>query len=536
MEKPSVHLICNAHLDPVWQWRWEEGCAEALSTFRTAVSLLQEHNDLIFNHNEALLYRWVREHDRRLFEEIQRLVKAGRWAVSGGWHLQPDVNLPGTESLIRHIQEGRSFFKKHFHVTPKVAYNFDSFGHSGGLPQILVQSGYRMYIHMRPQPDQLELPSDLYRWQGVDGSEILCYRIAVGLYHTEYDNLDQRLAEGVELALKLERDVPVFWGLGDHGGGATQEDLAGIDGFVAREDRVKIFHSTPDRFYRAVKKAGADAPVFQGGLQQVFTGCYTSLARLKRRAVESAGLLRQAEAAAAAAWWAAATPFPNKGLAQAWRDHLFNDFHDILPGTCIEPAERDALDRYGRVSESAREIRLRAIAGLNQGAAEEHAIPVTVLNTTPGLGKTPIEVEFMLDHRPKWSGEWHARLFRTDGTPVPSQEEQPEALLPFNGWRRKLVFLDRLPGVGVARYFIEVREGRAPAHRSKPALNLLFSRKSGLVEKLSAAAGCQVLSGPLMRPLVIKDTADSWGTDRSAYREGADRFRLVPGSAGVVES
>ncbi len=535
MEKPSVHLICNAHLDPVWQWRWEEGCAEALSTFRTAVSLLQEHNDLIFNHNEALLYRWVREHDRRLFEEIQRLVKAGRWAVSGGWHLQPDVNLPGTESLIRHIQEGRSFFKKHFHVTPKVAYNFDSFGHSGGLPQILVQSGYRMYIHMRPQPDQLELPSDLYRWQGVDGSEILCYRIAVGLYHTEYDNLDQRLAEGVELALKLERDVPVFWGLGDHGGGATQEDLAGIDGFVAREDRVKIFHSTPDRFYRAVKKAGADAPVFQGGLQQVFTGCYTSLARLKRRAVESAGLLRQAEAAAAAAWWAAATPFPNKGLAQAWRDHLFNDFHDILPGTCIEPAERDALDRYGRVSESAREIRLRAIAGLNQGAAEEHAIPVTVLNTTPGLGKTPIEVEFMLDHRPKWSGEWHARLFRTDGTPVPSQEEQPEALLPFNGWRRKLVFLDRLPGVGVARYFIEVREGRAPAHRSKPALNLLFSRKSGLVEKLSAAPGCQVLSGPLMRPLVIKDTADSWGTDRSAYREGADRFRLVPGSAGVVE-
>ena len=31
-----VHLICNAHLDPVWLWRWQEGCTEALSTFRTA--------------------------------------------------------------------------------------------------------------------------------------------------------------------------------------------------------------------------------------------------------------------------------------------------------------------------------------------------------------------------------------------------------------------------------------------------------------------------------------------------------------------
>jgi alpha-mannosidase len=506
-----------------------------LSTFRTAAALLKEHDDLIFNHNEALLYRWIKEHDSSLFEEIRRLAEAGRWAVSGGWHLQPDINLPGTESLIRHIEEGQRFFQQYFHAAPRVAYNFDSFGHSGGLPQILVRNGYRMYIHMRPQPDQLDLPSDLYRWQGVDGSEILCYRIAVGLYHTEYDNLEQRLAEGVDLALKLQRDVPVFWGIGDHGGGATRRDLAEIDAFVAGEGRVKIVHSTPDRFYRAVRLAGETAPVFHGGLQRVFTGCYTSLSRLKRRAVESEGLLLQAEAGAAAAFWTEASPFPKERLARAWRDHLFNDFHDILPGTCTEPAERDALDRYGRASESAREIRLKAIAGFNHGAAEEHTIPVTVLNTTPGLGKTPVEVEFMLDHRPRRTGEWHARLFRTDGTPIVLQEEQPEALLPFNGWRRKLVFRDRLPDVGVARYFIEVREGRVPVRKSKPALNLLFSRKSGLVEKLSAPQGGQVLSGSLMRPLKIEDTADSWGTDRSAYREGGGTFRVIPESVGIVE-
>ena len=55
MTRPRVHLICNAHLDPVWQWRWEEGCAEALATFSTAVELLREHDDLIFNHNESVL-------------------------------------------------------------------------------------------------------------------------------------------------------------------------------------------------------------------------------------------------------------------------------------------------------------------------------------------------------------------------------------------------------------------------------------------------------------------------------------------------
>ncbi|MDZ7342854.1 MAG: alpha-mannosidase, partial [candidate division KSB1 bacterium] len=184
MTHPRIHLICNAHLDPVWQWRWEEGCAETISTFRTAVELLHEYPDLIFNHNEAVLYQWILKYDLDLFAEIQKLVKAGRWCISGGWYLQPDVNLPGTESLIRHIAEGRRFFKAHFGVQPIVAYNFDSFGHSGGLPQLLKQAGYKMYIHLRPQSSELELPSDLYRWRGVDGSEILGYRIAVGLYHT----------------------------------------------------------------------------------------------------------------------------------------------------------------------------------------------------------------------------------------------------------------------------------------------------------------------------------------------------------------
>ena len=210
MKRPALHLICNAHLDPVWQWRWEEGCAEALSTFGTAVELLHEHPGLIFNHNEALLYQWVREHDPALFAEIQRLVAAGRWTISGGWYLQPDVNLPDTESLIRHIAVGRRFFREHFGVEPVVAYNFDSFGHSAGLPQLLVRGGYRMYIHLRPQAPELELPSDLYRWRGLDGSEILTLRIAVGLYHTERDNIEQRLTEGTELALKLDRDVPVL--------------------------------------------------------------------------------------------------------------------------------------------------------------------------------------------------------------------------------------------------------------------------------------------------------------------------------------
>jgi alpha-mannosidase len=535
MKPPTVHLICNAHLDPVWQWRWEEGCAEALSTFATAVELLKEHPHLVFNHNEAVLYQWTREFAPALFREIQELVHAGRWCISGGWFLQPDVNLPDTESLIRHIAVGRQFFREHFGAEPRVAYNFDSFGHSGGLPQLLVKSGYQMYLHLRPQAPDLALPSDLYRWRGLDGSEILTLRIVVGLYHTERDNLVQRLEAGVALALQLNRDVPVFWGIGDHGGGPTREDLQRIDEFTQRETRLAMVHSTPERLYDALQEAGRQAPVVEGDLQRVFTGCYTSLARLKRQAVRSLARVVQAESLRAATWWQWGQAYPQALLDETWRDHLFNDFHDILPGSCVEPAERDALDLYGKVSETTRRLCLGAAVAFNAGPARRLYIPVTILNANPSCTRVPIEVEAMLDLRPKWSGKWHLRLRTLDGSEVVCQEEQPEPLLPFNGWRRKVVFMADLPQLGAKHYQLDLCEGERVQESAPPSLAHRLDPQTGLITSLDAGGGRECLRGAAPQALVVEDTGDAWGTDRWSYREVVGQFECVPGSAMTLE-
>ncbi|GAB4367013.1 MAG: alpha-mannosidase [Calditrichia bacterium] len=536
MTKPTLHLICNAHLDPVWQWQWEEGLAETLSTFGNAVRLLKEHDRLIFNHNEALLYQWVKRYDPALFREIQKLVEAERWCISGGWYLQPDVNLPGTESLIRHIAEGRRFFREFFGVQPRVAYNFDSFGHSGGLPQILVQSGYQMYIHMRPQENDLNLPAALYRWRGVDGTEILAYRIEVGLYHTEYDNLARRLQEATAKALQLRRDVAVFWGIGNHGGGATREDLSVIEEFITQEQRVKIIHSTPERFYQSVKDLAAEAPLVEGELQRVFTGCYTSLSRVKRAAQKSLHQLVQTEALRAASWWLEDQPFPAAEFQTLWQEHLFNDFHDILPGSCVESAEQDALDWYGKVSESLRRLRVEAAVAFNQGPRREAYLPVTILNHSPLQISQPVEFECMISHRPKWEGIWHLRLFNREGKEIPCQQEQSEALLPFNAWRRKICFMADLSPMGVTHFYLEAHP-EEKKQASLPAL-LKFERDpvSGLIQTLSSQTGENVLSGLLMKPLVVEDRGDSWGTDCWEYRQVLGEFRLEPGSSQTLES
>ena len=117
----NLFLICNAHIDPVWLWNWEEGLAESLSTFRMAARFCEEFSGFVFCHNESLLYEWVEEHDPDLFQKIKQLVAARKWHVMGGWYLQPDCNLPAGESLVRQILVGKSYFQDRFQVEPSIA-------------------------------------------------------------------------------------------------------------------------------------------------------------------------------------------------------------------------------------------------------------------------------------------------------------------------------------------------------------------------------------------------------------------------------
>ena len=165
----EVHLICNAHIDPIWQWDWQEGVSVVLSTFRSAVNLAGEF-DYIFCHNEVTVYKYVEEYDQPLFADICRLVKEGKWHIMGGWYLQPDCNMPSGESFVRQILEGKRYFMSRFGVFPTTAINFDPFGHTRGLVQIMKKCGQDSYIHCRPHQGECPLPTNQFLWRGFDGS------------------------------------------------------------------------------------------------------------------------------------------------------------------------------------------------------------------------------------------------------------------------------------------------------------------------------------------------------------------------------
>ncbi len=222
-DKLKVFLICNAHLDPVWLWEWQEGAAEAISTFRVAAELAEKDGAFIFNHNEVTLYKWVQEYEPSLFKRIQKLVKVGRWQIMGGWYLQPDCNMPSGESFVRQILMGRAYFKEYFGVVPTTAINFDPFGHTRGLVQILAKSGYDSYLFGRPVPEFLDLPGEDFTWVGYDGSTVMARRFA-GWYNTPLGKAAEAISERIDDAPD-KHVLAVLWGVGNHGGGPSRGDL-----------------------------------------------------------------------------------------------------------------------------------------------------------------------------------------------------------------------------------------------------------------------------------------------------------------------
>jgi alpha-mannosidase len=117
----KIHLIANAHLDPVWLWDWREGLNEGIQTCRTVLDLMDEFPDLTFIRGEAAIYEHIERFAPEVFARITAMIEAGRWDVVGGSYIQPDTNLTGEATLRKHFERGLGYFQSHLGVRPTVA-------------------------------------------------------------------------------------------------------------------------------------------------------------------------------------------------------------------------------------------------------------------------------------------------------------------------------------------------------------------------------------------------------------------------------
>lgn len=97
----KLHMIGNAHVDAPWLWPLSEATAVVHSTFRSALDRMKEDPELTMTTSSSQFYEWVETTDPGMLAEIKAHVKSGRWNLVGGWWVEPDVNVPNGESLIR---------------------------------------------------------------------------------------------------------------------------------------------------------------------------------------------------------------------------------------------------------------------------------------------------------------------------------------------------------------------------------------------------------------------------------------------------
>ncbi len=449
--KKRIHLVCNAHIDPIWQWDWPEGVSATLSTFYTAARLCDEF-DYIFCHNEVTVYKYIEEYAPELFEKIKELVKLGKWHIMGGWYLQPDCNLICGESFVRQIREGQRYFKEKFGVCPKTAINLDPFGHTVGLVQIVKKCGQDSYLFMRPYGSEISLPSDHFIWRGLDGSEIKAVRITGG-YNTPLG----KSAESLYHKTKWQPfDVGVaLWGVGNHGGGPSKKDLEDIKNQLLCNTEKEFIHSTPDKFFSEIEPSD----VVDTSLRISMPGCYTSMYRVKKLHAQLENEILMAEKIASVAYLKGAIDtYPEKEIKIATEDLLNAQFHDVLPGTSVQCGEDAGLRYLNHGMLEAERVKIKSYFALSQeqGVAKEGEYPFVIFNPNPYELCDNVECEFTLADQ-NWNENINSvlRVVDENGNAVPYQIIKEDSNLNLD-WRKRVIFEAKLKPMSLARYSVYV--------------------------------------------------------------------------------
>lgn len=535
----KLYLICNAHIDPMWLWNWEEGAAAALSTFRSAVTFCEEYDTFVFNHNEALLYRWIEQYDPETFERIRRQIERGRWKIMGGWYLQPDCNMPSGEAFIRQIRAGNKYFKEKFGKTGfETAVNFDSFGHSRGLVQILNKCGYKYYITARPGRDRRPDLPEFFKWNGFCGSHV--YVSKSDLYNSPLGHVDAHIAS--ELPKKQNEVNVLLWGVGNHGGGPSRADIEKVEEFIRSDSGFEGVQSDPDSFFHEAERKNKNVLEVSDYLGTVFPGVFTSQMRVKQRYRQLEAELFSAEKMVSVAQLCGDMSKDDiPGLQAAQEDMLFCQFHDVLPGTGIPSVEESALKKLAHGLEEVSRVRANAFFAMlrKEKAAASGEYPVFAFNPHPYPIQTAITCEVQLADQ-NWTETSTYFKVKDGETELPSQVEKEACNLNLD-WRKRVTFLATLRPLQMNRFdltpYIGAKREYAPQGVGK---DFTFSNKyysvtvggsSGLIESFTFGKQ-QMLRAPV-RPVVTKDSEDSW---IMRYPQYENQQEIVGGFVPVTET
>lgn len=414
MATAKVDMAGNAHIDAAWLWPRSETIDVVRRTFTTALQLMDEYPGYTFSQSAAQYSEWMADKYPALNKQIAERIKEGRWEIVGGMWVEPDLNMPGGESLVRQLLVGQRTFQKLYGVTARIGWNPDSFGYNWQLPQIYKRAGLDYFVTQKMHwNDTNQLPFRLFWWESPDGSKVLTY------FPTDYEHHDLRPTRlGAEFADNERKNPGIdesleLYGIGDHGGGPTraildegehwmtlgkQPDTAvptmrfstaqqyfnNVQGHLNPQSPVWNYDSIAKGYTAPAAGAGGTfgIPTWDDELYlEYHRGVFTTQAAQKRNMRRSEAATLDTEKLASLAWLAG-QPYPDAQLTTNWEKITFNQFHDLAAGSGIAVIYRDAQKDFDQVYDTDQLMDQAALHTLDDAIdTTGQGVPVVVRNS-----------------------------------------------------------------------------------------------------------------------------------------------------------
>lgn len=358
----TIHCVGHGHIDMNWMWSWPETVATTHDTFASVLNLMEQYPELTYSQSQASVYALTERYFPEMFRAIQKRVVEGRWEVTAVHWVEGDKNLASGESIARHLLYTRRYFQEKFGLQPEdvpVDWEPDTFGHAVTIPTILAQGGVKYYYSCRTGGgfEHLRVGDSrppLFYWQAPDGARVLVNREST--WYNSYVNIGDNIALPMVAFLRETglHDWLNIYGIGNHGGGPTRKEVEYLRSLQEWPIYPKIVFSTATRYFRTIEsqlpaKGEGAIPTLNHELNYEFTGCYTSQSAIKRGNRFGENYLEEAETLALLGARIGGISYPREQLREAWLNVLFNQFHDILPGSGVRETREHAQALFQEV-------------------------------------------------------------------------------------------------------------------------------------------------------------------------------------------
>ncbi|EGC35112.1 hypothetical protein DICPUDRAFT_55378 [Dictyostelium purpureum] len=332
----TISAIGGCHIDACWLWYRDITVSKCARSFATQILYMDYYKDYKFTQSQATLYEFVKENYPDLYERMKEKVRAGQLIPTGGTWVEMDGNLPSGESFIRQFLVGQKFFREEFGKNCSVFWLPDTFGYSAQLPQVCNHMGINKFITQKLSWNNInKFPHSTFIWEGLDGSQVLTHFPPADTYNSQADVKEVVMSSTKNKDIDRCNESMLVYGHGDGGGGPTIEMIERLKRMSNTDGIPKVEFSTPERFFERVEPHKNKLLKWVGELYfELHRGTYTSQALTKKGNRRCEFELHACEMLSS--YCELIVPgFKAPDFSKLWKTVLFNQFHDILPGSSI---------------------------------------------------------------------------------------------------------------------------------------------------------------------------------------------------------